>query len=224
MTSSSKTPINMEKLANDLKQVISFLTEIKQMINAQQSDININKENINFMLVKVSDLSSKVDWDISSNVKNKANSKIDSANGGAIDSPRGKKGPNIQQYCKEKYMESPSFFIKKKLITQADMDAAFEKCSDEIEKAKGKLKKDKQAVEKAKAAIVYKQLFSGTDTNMKNLKAIKTAEENDKIQLISEMKETDSTLTSSSTRKSKKPAKIIKHDSDASGEEEEESD
>jgi hypothetical protein len=217
MTSSSKSTFNMEKLMSELK-------EIKQMINNMQANNSVSNEKINLMEVKVSDVSSKVDMIICSpNNKNKSNGKLDNAtNGGATDSPRTKKSPNIQQYCKGKYMDDPKWFIEKGLCTQAQIDEVFENNPEDIEKAKGK-KDNKLAIKKAKSNLVYVHLFK-TGDNLKNLRAMKNAEENDKIQVNSEMKESD-TITSTPVKKGRKAAKVVDSDvasnNDASGEEEE---
>jgi hypothetical protein len=186
MTSTAKS--------SNIAKVLSELEVIRKMLTTIQADISLNKENINLMQVKVSDMSCKIDWNISNtNIKNKNTSIIDTTSS-STDTPSGKK-PSINIFCKNIYAKDPNWFVRTKLTTRAEEEALFKANPTEIMKAELKSKKDPLAVEKAKGDLIYKHLFSPDKEKIKNLKATRETEEAKEILVLSEMKETDNVST-----------------------------
>jgi hypothetical protein len=204
---SNKTDNNIEKVLREIK-------DIKRILESLVTDNNINKENINQMLVKVSDLSCKVDLDISTlNITSKTVGKVEGSGTTSV----APKAQNVMAYFKAKYLLDPEAFIGT-VITQADVDKVFLEHEDTLNtKSKSKTK---DALPKEQAALIYKCLIQKDDSRKKKIKAMKEAEDNKNTEVLSEMKE--STSSKKPVEKNKKTDKGKKK-VDSSSEEDNES-
>jgi hypothetical protein len=177
------------KKLNDTEKAINALLEevkeLKKIMKLTSVDINILKENSNMVLAKVSDLSCKIDLDISTlniqngnTIKKSAPAKVSSNKDDILE-----RKLNIMTFFKAKFKDD--FDSLKNIITKDEIDKLFKEHQFEID---GKAKK-KDVLDKFKAGLVYKELIKPNDDKMKKLRSLKEREESEKSKLEPEINE-----------------------------------
>jgi len=157
------TSVN-KKLTETIDLLLSEVKDLKKIIKTQNIDINIIKENTNLIQIKVSDLSCKIDYDISTlNITSSKTQKNKIA-----DDKKPKL--NIMSYFKLKYKTNPDSLDS--IISKKEIEDLFKRFADDI-KAKGK-KKD---TETYKSTLIYKELLKTSSEKTKLLRAMKETEE-----------------------------------------------
>lgn len=153
-----------KKLTETIDLLLNEVKELKKIIKAQNIDISIIKENTNLIQIKVSDLSCKIDYDIST--LNITSSKTLKSK--VTDDKKPKL--NIMSYFKLKYKTTPDSLDS--IISKKEIEDLFKRFADDI-KAKGK-KKDTEAY---KSTLIYKELLKLSPEKTKLLRAMKETEE-----------------------------------------------
>jgi hypothetical protein len=162
-----------KKLVDMIELLLSEVKDLKKIIKTHSIDLNIIKENSNLIQLKVSDLSCKVDLDISTlNITSKSSNRV------KVDDKKTKL--NIMSYFKLKYKTDPSSLDS--IISKKEIDDLFKKYADEL-KSKGK-KKD---AETFKATLIYKEILKPSAEKTKLLRAMKETEESNNTIVDSEI-------------------------------------
>ena len=176
-----------KKLQDSVDVIFKEITEIKLDFKSLKSDIATNREMLNLIHVMLSDLSSKVDLDISTlNITTKNSTKKSNT---ATESEK-KTKPNVMVFFKNKFKtdpESVSF-----LYTQSELDQLFKDHADDIRKKSLK----KETRDNFKAGLVYKHLIkdhADSKNRVKKLKNMKEAEENSEVIVSPEVLENNFT-------------------------------
>jgi hypothetical protein len=161
-----------KKLSDSIDMILKELKEIKSDIKTLKNDTSVDRELMNLIHVKVSDLSSKVDLDISTlNITTKTTTKKTNT----VTESEKKTKPNVMVFFKNKFKtdpESVSF-----LYTQIELDKLFKEHADIIRTKSSK----KETGDNYKAGLVYKHLIkdhSDSKNRVKKLKDLKESEEN----------------------------------------------
>jgi hypothetical protein len=172
-----------KKLADSIDMILKEIKEIKSDIKLLKSDISIDRELINLIHIKVSDLSSKVDLDISTlNITNKNTTKKTNT---STESEK-KTKPNVMVFFKNKFKSDPESISF--LYTKAELDKLFKDHADDIRKKSSK----KETGDNFKAGLVYKYLIkehADTKNRVKKLKDLKESEESAEVVVSPEVLE-----------------------------------
>lgn len=183
--SSNKTLVEMDAIFNEVKLLRSIIEDFlkKQEVLAKKQeiiikDININvlqiKENSNLSLSHVMDLSSKVDFDISTlNITS-----VKAPKAKVLDDKKVKM--NITSYFNFKFISDPSSLIA--IINEDEIEKLCKTHATEI-KNKGK------DADKFKANLIYKEIIRNNKNKVKLLRAMKEAEELENTVVNSEVVE-----------------------------------
>lgn len=185
-----------KKLLELVEKMYSEIKDLKQIVKTHGTSINMINENVKFIHVKVSDLSCKVDFDISTlNITSSKATTKSLKNNASTDSDK-KPKLNIMSYFKGKYklsIQVPGFVdpvtkvqytkenidaanaVISQIVTKAEINKLFENYTDEI-KAKSK-KKD--TLETFKASLIYKELIKENTNKVAMLRSLKDSEESD---------------------------------------------
>lgn len=151
-----------KKLVDTLELLLSEVKDLKKIISSHSTDLSIIKENSNLIQLKVSDLSCKIDFDISTlNITTSKNKTVDKEK---------EKKLNIMTYFKIKYNEFPDSL--ESIVSKKEIDELFKLHSNDI-KLKGKKKEDNIY----KAGLIYRELFKSDNNRLKLLRAMKETEE-----------------------------------------------
>jgi hypothetical protein len=172
---------NNKQLLDIIEKVFNEVKEIKKMIALHNIDLNIIKENSNLTHFKVSNLSSKVDLDIST--LNITSTETVVKNNTSNSTGSIKKKQNIMAYAKTKFKDDPDMIYK--IVGKEAIEELFEKHADEL-KAKSK---KKETLETFKAALVYKELIKENSDNLAKLRSIKEDEESGNVVSAPEINE-----------------------------------
>lgn len=172
-----------KKTTDLLELILKEIKEIKSEIKLLKNDASIDRELINLIHIKTSDLSSKIDLDISTlnittkNTTKKTNTSTESEK---------KTKPNVMVFFKSKFKNDPDSVSF--LYTQAELDKLFKDHADDIRKKSSK----KETGDNFKAGLVYKHLIkehADTKNRVKKLKDLKEAEENAEVVVSPEVLE-----------------------------------
>jgi hypothetical protein len=170
------------------ERLLAEVQSLKKIIEIMRTDINLIKEVSNLSHAKVSNLSSKIDLNISTlNI---------TSNDAMIKSPAAtstgvvpKRKPNIMNYAKTKFKTDPELIYS--VVGKKNVDALFEKFKKELnDKKSGK----KDAYDTFKAKIVYENLIQKNKDNLEKLKNIKEQEEEGENTPSTEITENNSPL------------------------------
>jgi hypothetical protein len=165
-----------KKLSDAIDLILAEVKDLKKIIKAHGIDLSIIKENSNLIQLKVSDLSCKVDMDISTlNITS-----CKTLKGKPVDDKKVKL--NITSYFKLKYTTMPESL--EAIVSKAEINALFEKFASEI-KAKGK-KKDSDPF---KITLIYREILKNNADKIKLLRAMKETEESSNTVVDSEIVE-----------------------------------
>lgn len=157
-----------KKLQDSVDMILKEILSIK-------SSIAVDRELMNLIHVKISDLSSKVDLDISTlNITTKTTTKKSNT----VTESEKKTKPNVMVFFKNKFKTDPE--LVSFLYTQSELDKLFKDHADDIRKKSSK----KETGDNFKAGLVYKHLIkdhADSKNRVKKLKDLKETEENSEI-------------------------------------------
>lgn len=150
-------------MQESLELVMKEMEDIKKLLKKLESQLILNTEVTNHMHAKVSDISSKYDYNMAAPGSSK------SKKGAAKDSE--KKKVNIMTFFKNKYKEDASYF--ENIISEEEINKILEDHADEIEKKK----KKKQPLDTYIPQLLYKYI-KDDDKKMKLLRSMKDEDDN----------------------------------------------
>lgn len=163
-----------------LEEILAEMKSFKSLFQEQSIMVAANREMLNMILAKVSDLGCKVDLDICGLNITKVNNKADKASEkcGADKKPK----INIMTYFKNKYKTAPESLNH--IISEAEVNKVLEKHATELNSKK------KNNLESAKLTLIYKELIKDDKEKSKLLKQLKYSEEvEEDVKNISEITE-----------------------------------
>lgn len=162
-----------KKLTDLVELLLGEVKDLKKIIKTQNIDINIIKENSNLIQVKVSDLSCKIDYDISTlNITSTKTLKK------VVEDKTPK--VNIMSYFKIKYKSMPESL--ESIVSKKEVDELLV-----IHDANLKKKDKKTDIETTIANLIYKELIKPSDKKMKLLRTMKETEESNNTVVDSEI-------------------------------------
>jgi hypothetical protein len=168
--------------------LLAEVQSLKKIIEITRTDVNLIKEVSNLTHAKVSNLSSKVDLNIST-LNIASNDSIAKSPVATSTGVVPKRKPNIMAWTKTKFKTDPELIYS--VVGKNNVDALFEKFKKELnDKKSGK----KDAYDTFKAKIVYENLVQKNKDNLEKLKNIKSQEEDGEITPSAEITENNSPL------------------------------
>jgi len=172
-----------KKLADSIDMILNEQKVLKSDIKSLNTKLDIVIELLNLIHIKTSDLSSKIDLDISTknittkNTIKKTNTTTESEK---------KTKPNVMVFFKNKFKSDPESISF--LYTKAELDKLFKDHADDIRKKSSK----KETEDNFKAGLVYKYLIkehADTKNRVKKLKDLKESEESAEVVVSPEVLE-----------------------------------
>lgn len=165
---------NKELLAFN-ERILNEIKDLKKLINLMNTDISIIKETSNLTHAKISNLSSKVDLNIST-LNICSTDTIVKSPAATSTGLTPKRKPNIMVWSKNKFKTDPELIYD--IVGKKNVESLFDKFKKELaDKKTGK----KDAYDTYRAELVYKELIKKNKDYVEKLKNIKAQEEEGNI-------------------------------------------